>query len=71
MLDNKDKIKKKIDEFRKRIIKDIYEIIYGTNKNIKLGQVIKDKVIIKSFKIWGITNDMAGYEDYLFILTWK
>ena len=49
LLDNKDKIKMKIDECRKRIIKDIYEIIYGNNNNIVLGHVIKDKVIIKYF----------------------
>ena len=33
LLDNKDKINEKIDECRKKIVKDISEIIYGTNNN--------------------------------------
>ena len=66
LLDNTDKIKENLDDCRKRIVKDISEIIYGSNNNIELGQFIKDEVIIKSFKICGITNDMTGDEDYLF-----
>ena len=58
LLDNTDKIKENLDDCRKRIVKDISEIIYGSNNNIEL--------IIKSFKICGITNDMTGDEDYLF-----
>ena len=66
LLDNTDKIKENLDDCRKRIVKDISEIIYGSNNNIELGKVIKDEVIIKSFQICGITNDMTGDEDYLF-----
>ena len=52
--------------FRKRIVKDISEITYGTNNNSELGQYIRDEIIIKFFKICGITNEQTVDEDYLF-----
>ena len=66
LLDNTDKLKENLDDYRKRNVNDISEIIYGANNNIELGQFIKDEIIIKSFKICGITKDMTGGEDYLF-----
>ena len=66
LLANKDIINEKIDDCRKRVVKDIYEIIYKTNNDKNIGHLIREEIIIKSFKICGITNEMTGDEDYLF-----
>ena len=64
MLANKELSKEKIDDCRKRIVKDIIEIINNANNNKQLAESIRKEIIIKSFKICGITNDMSGDEDY-------
>ena len=33
---------------------------------MNIGHLIREEIIIKSFKICGITNEMTGDEDYLF-----
>ena len=67
LLNNKDKNKESKDECRKRLTKNISEIIYNTNQNHNdTGKIIRNVIIIKSFKICGITNEMIGDEDYLF-----
>ena len=50
LLANKDKFKEKIDDCPKRVIKDIYEIIYKTNDDKNIGHLIREEIIIKSFK---------------------
>ena len=67
LLDNRDKFKESIEECRKRLIKNITEIINNTNvNNNEIGKFIRKDIIIKSFKICGITNAMSGDEDFLF-----
>ena len=67
LLDNKDIIKESIDECRKRLTKNISEIIDNTNENSNdIGMIIRKEIIIKSFKIRGITNEMTGNEDFIF-----
>ena len=67
LLNNKVKIKESIDECRKTLTKNIAEIIFNINNNNNYyGKIIRNEIIIKFFKIYGITNELKGYEDYLF-----
>ena len=52
-------------EARKRIVRDILEIWKGKNINNN-KEYIPASLIIKSFKITGISNSNDGTEDYLF-----
>lgn len=64
MLTNKEISKEKIVDCRRRIVKDIFEIINNANNNNSLAESKREEIIIKLFKICGITNDMIGDEDY-------
>lgn len=67
LLDNKDIIKESINECRKRLTKNISEIIDNTNENNNdIGNLIKKELIVKPFKVCGITNEMTGDEDFIF-----
>jgi len=63
----KDNISKKetMTEARKRIVQDILEIWKGKDINNN-KEYIPASLIIKSFKITGISNSNDGTEDYLF-----
>ena len=64
MLTNKEISKEKIVDCRRRIVKDIFGIINNANNNNSLAESKREEIIIKLFKICGITNDMIGDEDY-------
>ena len=67
LLNNKEKFKENIDECRKRLTKNIEEIVCNTNQNNNVTRkIIRNEIIFKSFKICGITKEMTGDDDYLF-----
>ena len=55
---------KKIKDLRINIISDIIKIWYGSK--FDKGEYIKQELIVNSFKICGISNDMIGTEDEIF-----